>query len=75
MDFKELIKSKGFTTYSLAEKIGRTSTTVYRWTNGINEPSCEMIIKLSKILKVSIETLVVIFANQGGEKGESKGTN
>ena len=68
MNFKELIKSKGFTTYSLAERIGRSNTTVYRWTNGINEPSCKMIVKLSEVLEVSVELLVIIFANQGGEE-------
>lgn len=62
MNFKELIKSKGFTTYSLAEKIGRSNTTVYRWANGINEPSCSMIVKLSKVLEVSVELLVGTFA-------------
>ena len=61
MNFKELLKSKKMSTYSLASKIGRTSSTVSRWANGINQPSCEMIVLLSKVLNVSIETIVLSF--------------
>lgn len=64
MNFKELVNIKGYNSYTLGKKINRSHSTVSRWMNCVNEPSCEMIVELSKVLKVSIKELVLIFANK-----------
>ena len=72
MNFKELVNIKGYNSYTLGKKINRSHSTVSRWMNGVNEPSCEMIVELSEILKVSIKELVLIFANKKVEYGWKK---
>lgn len=65
MTFKELVKSKRFTNESLGKHIGKSHTTIYNWCNHKTEPSCKDIVKLSKVLNLSIEFLVMMFANEG----------
>ena len=72
MTFKELMKNKGFSNYSLAKKMNNSYATISRWANGKNEPSCSQLLELSKILNVSIKNLVCIFANKGGEENGRK---
>lgn len=64
MTFNELIKSKGYSIYTLATKMKKSHATIYRWATGKNEPNCKCIVELSKILKVSIKDLVLMFANK-----------
>ncbi len=72
MTFEELIKSKGFTQESLGKKMNKTHTTIYRWCKGKSEPSCASIVKLAVVLDSSIEELVKIFANKGGDENGGK---
>ncbi len=67
MTFEELIKSKGFTQESLGKELNKTHTTIYRWCKGKSEPSCVSIAKLAVLLDVSINDLVIIFAQQKEE--------
>lgn len=60
-DFKELIYTKGYNYHSLGKEIGKSDVTIKRWADGVNEPSCNDLVKLSKILKVSITSLVLMF--------------
>lgn len=68
MTFRELMDKKGYSTYTLAKEVGKTSSTVQRWCKGLNEPSCASLAKLARLLDVSIKDLVLIFANKGGDK-------
>lgn len=49
-NIKDLMKIKDLTQSALAEKLGVKQNTVSQWVNGINEPNCETIINLCKIL-------------------------
>lgn len=64
MKFKELVKLRGYSQYTLAKEVGKTHTTIYSWCKGICEPDCKSIVILSKVLSVSIEDLVLMFANK-----------
>ena len=64
MELEELIRSKGFTYNSLAKVMGKSTTTIKRWADGINEPNCKDIIKLSQVLKTPIATIVKMIAKK-----------
>ena len=64
MNFKELIKKRGYSQYTLAKEVGKSHTTIYSWCKGICEPDCKSIVILSKVLNVSVEELVLLFANK-----------
>ena len=65
MSFKELIKSKGFTQEKLGAIVHKSHTTIYSWCKGICEPDCKSIILLAKVLDVSVEQIVKVFAKVG----------
>ena len=49
-NIREAMKIKNYTQSILAEKIGVKQNTISQWINGVNEPNCETILKLCKIL-------------------------
>ena len=65
MKFKELVKLRGYSQYTLAKEVGKTHTTIYSWCKGICEPDCKSIILLAKALDVSVEQIVKVFAKVG----------
>lgn len=58
---RELIDAAGYKPYILGEKLGFSRSVVYDWIHGRNTPNLRTIVKLAKVLKVSIEELVLIF--------------
>lgn len=64
MNFKELVISKGYNSYTLAKKVNRSHSTIHRWMQGVNEPSCELIVELAKILQVPIKDVVLSFVDE-----------
>lgn len=40
MGLEELIRTKGYTYNSLAKVIGKSTMTIKRWADGVNEPNC-----------------------------------
>lgn len=53
-----LLDKKGISDYELAKKIGVRATTIYNLTTGYNEPSAELLSKISKYLEVDEDYLV-----------------
>ncbi|MBE7085073.1 MAG: helix-turn-helix transcriptional regulator [Clostridiales bacterium] len=49
-NIKYLMKVKNLTQSALAKEIGVKQNTISQWITGTNEPSCETILKLCKIL-------------------------
>ena len=66
--FEKFVKEKGFTGYSLAKALGRTNSHVYQWFYGKQNPSITDLIKLKKILNVSGDEILEMFAE--GSDGE-----
>lgn len=64
MGLEELIRTKGYTYNSLAKVIGKSTMTIKRWADGVNEPNCSDIIKLSQVLKTPIATIVKMIAKK-----------
>ncbi|MCM1556791.1 MAG: helix-turn-helix domain-containing protein [Anaeroplasma bactoclasticum] len=67
MTFRELMKKKGYSTYTLAKEVGKTASTIQRWCAGMNEPNCASLAKLAVVLDTSIEEMVMIFATKNKE--------
>ena len=53
-EFREEIQ---LTQKELADKIGNMQRNVSNWENGISEPDCETILKLSEIFDITIDEL------------------
>lgn len=58
MRIKELRKKMGLNKQEFAKKLGISTTTLYRYENGINEPNIEMLIKLADIFGTSVDYLI-----------------
>lgn len=54
----EAIKNKGLTQAKLAEMVGRSANTVWRWCSGDNDPDDKMKAKIAEILGVSVSYLM-----------------
>lgn len=63
MTFKELLTEKDFTAAQLGRRIGKSRALVCYWVTGRNEPSLSDVVKISKILNVSVERVVSCFVN------------
>ena len=55
---REAREARGWSTFELASKIGRTRTTVYRYEHGAQYPRLEALVSLSTALGVSLDHLV-----------------
>lgn len=60
---RELLKNKKITQIELAEQIGVSQQTISKWINKVIRPKYEELIKLSKILSISVEDLIKFFSN------------
>ena len=57
-NLRKIRKERGFTQLGLAEAIGVASGTVAMWETGKRETSFDILIKISKVLNVSIDYLL-----------------
>ena len=57
-NLKKVRKEKGISQEALAEKINVVRQTISKWENGLSIPDGDMLIKLSQVLEVSVETLL-----------------
>ncbi len=62
--FKMLLKNKSISPYDLAKELDIKPQSVYRYIWGEREPNARTMLKLMKILNVSAETILTIFAEQ-----------
>ena len=58
MTLKELIKAKGYTQTSFANKLGVSQPTVSGWIRGVNKPKTKDLSRIAKALGVSVTRLV-----------------
>lgn len=63
LDIKRVIKEKGYTVTSLAEKIGMTQVSLSRIING--NPTVETLLKIAEALNVDVKELFV--SSKGGQ--------
>lgn len=56
---RELRKEKDWSQAELGEKIGVTQRHISSWENGANVPSADALIRLSEVLRVSIDYLLL----------------
>ncbi len=64
MTFRELLKKKNVTQEELAVAIGVTQATISYWSIGITQPRTRHLIKIAKVLGVSVKTLVESFEDK-----------
>lgn len=61
--FADLLQSRNITAYKLSGLLGyRDRTAVYKWIYGKGEPNAATMLKLMKILEVSAEEILRMFA-------------
>ena len=58
MKLQELRIKMGLSQQEFAKKLGVSSTTLYRYENGINEPSIDTLIKMADIFGTSVDNLI-----------------
>lgn len=58
MTLRELVKAKGYTQVTLAERLGVSQPTVWGWLNGRTIPQTKDLPRIAKALGVSITTLI-----------------
>ncbi len=56
---KIVLVEEGRTNKWLAEKLGKTHTTVSRWCTNEMQPSLETLVKIAEVLKVDVRELIV----------------
>ena len=57
-NLKKARKEKGLSQEALAEKLNVVRQTISKWEKGLSIPDGDMLIKLSQVLEVSVETLL-----------------
>ena len=57
-NLKKVRKEKGLSQEALAEKINVVRQTISKWEKGLSIPDGDMLIKLSQVLEVPVETLL-----------------
>ena len=57
-NLKKVRKEKGLSQEALAEKINFVRQTISKWEKGLSIPDGDMLIKLSQVLEVPVETLL-----------------
>ena len=59
--FYLLLKEKELSVYWLANELGVTAQSIYRWINGTGTPSPKLMLSLKEILGVSAEEILRYF--------------
>ena len=62
----------GFTQEQLAEQVGVTRQAVSRWEQGITQPDMQMLVTLSEVLQVDVETLAFGRSNKVYQRFQKK---
>ena len=61
--FADLLQSRSITAYKLGRMLGyKGGNTVYKWIYGKSEPNAATMLKLIKILEISAEEMLQMFA-------------
>ena len=60
----DILEKKAMSGYALARAVGYQPQTVYNWIYGSGTPSPEAMLKMTKILNVSAEEILKIFAEK-----------
>lgn len=63
-ELQTLIKKSGYNPLQIAKMLHYTQSVVYNWAYGNKEPCARDMVQLAEILGVSIERIVLIFANR-----------
>jgi transcriptional regulator with XRE-family HTH domain len=63
-ELKTLIKESGYNSLQIAKMLNYSQSVVYNWTYGKNEPCAKDMVRLADMLGVSVERIVLIFANR-----------
>jgi plasmid maintenance system antidote protein VapI len=61
--FQELLKVRGITAYKLSKILGYKDHAVYQWIYGKGEPNATTMLKLTKLLDVSAQEILEMFAD------------
>lgn len=56
---KSVLADKDKTSKWLAEELGKDKTTISKWCTNTNQPDVENLIRISKLLNVGVEELLV----------------
>ncbi len=64
----EILKQRGIKQTWVAEKLGVSKQAVNNWVNGKHIPQSKYILKLAKLLEISIEELIKENNKKEGEK-------
>ena len=56
---KSFLADKDKTSKWLAEELGKDKTTISKWCTNTNQPDVESLIRISKLLNVGVEELLV----------------
>ena len=56
---KSVLADKDKTSKWLAEELGKDKTTISKWFTNTNQPDVESLIRISKLLNVGVEELLV----------------
>ena len=56
---KSVLADKDKTSKWLAEELGKDKTTISKWCTNTNQPDVESLIRISKLLNVAVEELLV----------------
>lgn len=68
--FARILEQKGLTSYALAKMIGYKPQTVYNWVYGHGTPEPAVMLKIMKILDISAEEILKMFAEEATEGGK-----
>lgn len=56
---KSVLADKDKTSKWLAEELGKDKTTISKWCTNVSQPDVESLIKISKLLNVGVEEILV----------------
>lgn len=56
---KSVLADKDRTSKWLAEELGKDKTTISKWCTNVSQPDVESLIKISKLLNVGVEEILV----------------
>ena len=57
-NLKKARKEKGLSQEALSEKLNVVRQTISKWENGLSIPDGDMLIKISQVLEIPVETLL-----------------
>lgn len=67
-EFLKLLVENGLKQKELAKELGVTTQTIHFWIIGRNKPSLEHVLKMSKLMDMSIDEICDIFWKKGEQR-------